>query len=237
MATGKFVSYIRVSTARQGASGLGLDAQKKAISDYLNGGNWKLIAEFIEIESGKNNERPKLAAALKQCTMTGATLIIAKLDRLARNVAFISKLMESRVDFVAVDFPQANHLTVHILAAVAEHEGKMISERVRVALAAAKARGAKLGSPKNNLTVDNQIQGSRAGNLAKSKLADSFAMTVSPIIQEFKEQGQNLTQIADSMNKASILTARGKTGTWTPQAVKNVLNRHKVAQYDNSKML
>lgn len=228
MATGKFISYIRVSTARQGASGLGLEAQQKAISDYLNGGNWKLISEFIEVESGKNNDRPKLAAALKQCTMTGSTLIIAKLDRLARNVAFISKLMDSGVDFVAVDFPQANRLTVHILAAVAEHEGKMISERVRVALAAAKARGAKLGSPKNNLTAEDQIQGSRAGNLANSKRADAFAMSVLPIIEGFKEQGQNLSQIADSMNRASILTARGKAGTWTPQAVKNVLNRHKV---------
>lgn len=229
MAIGNFVSYIRVSTARQGVSGLGLDAQQKAISDYLNGGDWKLIGEFVEVESGKNNDRPKLAAALKQCAMTGATLIIAKLDRLARNVAFISKLMDSGVDFVAVDFPQANRLTVHILAAVAEHEGKMISERVKVALAAAKARGAKLGSPQNNLTLADQIQGSKAGNLAKSKKADAFAMSVLPIVKEFKAEGQNLTQIAESLNTACIRTARGKAGAWTPQAVKNVINRNKRA--------
>ncbi|MBC8080901.1 MAG: recombinase family protein [Gorillibacterium sp.] len=227
MASGKFVSYIRVSTVRQGASGLGLEAQQKAINDYLNGGNWELLAEFQEIESGKNNDRPKLAAALQQCTMTGATLIIAKLDRLARNVAFISRLMDSGVDFVAVDFPQANRLTVHILAAVAEHEGKVISERVRVALAAAKARGTKLGSPQSNLTPADREQGSKAGNVAKTKQADAFAMRVTPIIEQYKAEGQNLTQIAKSLNSANILTARGKAGTWTPQAVKNVLNRHK----------
>lgn len=226
MANGKYISYIRVSTARQGASGLGLEAQQKAISDYLNGGNWELIAEFVEIESGKKNNRPELAAALHQCTMTGATLIIAKLDRLARNVAFISKLMDSGVDFVAVDFPQANRLTVHILAAVAEHEGKMISERVRLALAAAKARGTKLGSPQNNLKPISQKQGSKTGNQVKSKQADAFAIRVLPIINSYMSDGQNLSQVARSLNKANVLTARGKAGTWTPQAVKNVLNRN-----------
>lgn len=226
MASGKFVSYIRVSTTRQGASGLGLEAQRKAINDHLNGGNWELLSEFVEVESGKNNDRPKLGAALQKCTITGATLIIAKLDRLARNVAFISKLMESGVEFVAVDFPQANRLTVHILAAVAEHEGKMISERVRVALAAAKARGTKLGSPQINLTHANREQGSKAGNFAKKVKANAFALRVTPIIEQLQAEGQNLSQVAKSLNKANILTARGKVGTWTPQAVKNVLSRN-----------
>src|SRR4051812_8938522 len=121
---GKFIAYYRVSTDRQGKSGLGLEAQQEAVRSYLNGGNWQLVAELVEIESGKRSDRPKLQEALKLCRLHGATLIIAKLDRLARNVAFVSNLMESGVDFVAVDFPQANRLTVHILAAVAEHEAE-----------------------------------------------------------------------------------------------------------------
>jgi DNA invertase Pin-like site-specific DNA recombinase len=138
---GKFVAYYRVSTARQGRSGLGLEAQQSAVREHLNGGRWKLIAEITEIETGKRVDRPKLAEALKLCRVHGGTLIIAKLDRLARNVAFISTLMESGVDFEAVDFPQANRLTIHIMAAVAEHEAKAISERTKAALAAAKRRG------------------------------------------------------------------------------------------------
>lgn len=145
MAEGVFVSYLRVSTDRQGRSGLGLEAQREAVTTFLNGGNWKLAAEVIEIESGKKADRPKLAEAIKLCRLYGAKLIIAKLDRLARNVAFVSNLMESGVEFTACDFPQANRLTVHILAAVAEHEAKAISERTKAALAAAKRRGRKLG--------------------------------------------------------------------------------------------
>src|SRR5215469_5908263 len=143
--SGKHVAYYRVSTARQGRSGLGLEAQRQAVSDYLNGGAWDLVAEFTEIESGKRNDRPELSRALELCRRQKATLVIAKLDRLARNVAFIANLMESRVDFVAVDMPQANRLTVHILAAVAEHEREMIVARTKAALAAAKARGKRLG--------------------------------------------------------------------------------------------
>src|ERR671910_1459190 len=122
MAEGRFVSYLRVSTDRQGRSGLGLEAQRKAVDEYLNGGNWHLAAEVVEIESGKRNDRPKLAEALRLCRLHGAVLIIAKLDRLARNVAFISNLMESGAEFVAADMPAVNGLTVHILAAVAEEE-------------------------------------------------------------------------------------------------------------------
>src|SRR5271168_1613901 len=151
MANGKFISYLRVSTARQGASGLGLEAQREAVRNYLNGGRWTLVQEVVEVESGKRNDRPAIAEALRLCRLHRATLIIAKLDRLARNVHFISSLMESGVEFVAVDFPQANRLTVHILAAVAEHEAKAISERTKVALAAAKARGVRLGGDRGAL--------------------------------------------------------------------------------------
>src|SRR5829696_4003827 len=149
MARGRFISYLRVLTDRQGRSGLGVEVQRKAVEDYLNGGSWTLVAEFVEVESGKRNDRPKLQEALRMCRLHGAKLVIAKMDRLARNVALISNLMESGADFVAVDFPQANRLTVHILAAVAEHEAEAISTRIKEALAAAKARGKKLGTPEN----------------------------------------------------------------------------------------
>src|SRR6516164_5956201 len=143
---GKFVGYFRVSTDKQGKSGLGLDAQREAVLNYLNGGSWTLIEEFVEIESGKRNDRPQLAAALAACKKHRAKLVIAKLDRLARNVAFIANLMDGKVDFVCCDMPQATRLTIHVLAAVAEHEREMISERTRNGLAAAKARGVKLGN-------------------------------------------------------------------------------------------
>ena len=146
MARGKFIGYLRVSTQKQGQSGLGIESQRKAVEDYLNGGRLELLAEYVEIESGKRSDRTELAKALGHANATGATLVIAKLDRLSRNVAFISNLMESGVEFVAADMPMANRLTVHVLAAVAEHEREMISQRTTAALAAAKARGVKLGN-------------------------------------------------------------------------------------------
>src|SRR3984957_8652452 len=164
MTNGKFVAYYRVSTAKQGASGLGLEAQQDSVRTYLNGGRWKMVDELTEIESGKRNDRPALARALALCRIHKATLIIAKLDRLARNVNFISNLMESGVEFTAVDFPQANRLTVHILAAVAEHEAAMISSRTKAALAAAKARGTRLGNPTSQI-------GSRAYEGAQASVA------------------------------------------------------------------
>src|SRR4051794_7873796 len=143
MADGRFVAYYRVSTDRQGRSGLGLDAQRSAVADYLNGGDWRLAAEFTEVESGRKNHPPQLAKALITCRRIGATLIIAKLDRLARNVAFVSNLMESGVPFVAVDRPNAKPFELHIYAAMAEEETRAISARTKAALAAAKARGTK----------------------------------------------------------------------------------------------
>ena len=139
----KVIAYYRVSTARQGRSGLGLEAQRLAVQTYLC--NQRPLYEFVEVESGTSCDRPQLQAALAACRVHRATLIIAKLDRLARNVAFVSALMDAGVEFLACDFPQANRLTIHILSAVAEHEAKMISERTKAALAAAKARGTRLG--------------------------------------------------------------------------------------------
>ena len=212
-----YVAYYRVSTDEQERSGLGLDAQRKAVIDFINGGAANLIAEFTEIESGKRNDRPQLAEALKLCRKEKAVLVIAKLDRLARNVAFISNLMESGVDFQAVDMPDANRLTVHILAAVAEPEREMISQRTRDALQAAKARGVKLGSP-------DPGKGSAIGVAANKGKADRFAANVVPIIREIEASGvtSNLG-IAKALNARGIPTARG--GQWYDSTVKNVLNR------------
>src|SRR6478752_4752460 len=143
----RFVAYFRVSTGRQGKSGLGLEAQRASVINYLNGGTWELVGEFVEVESGKHSDRPRLAEALQVCRKHRAKLVIAKLDRLSRNLAFIATLMESGIEFVAVDNPHANKLTVHILAAVAQHEREAISERTKDALRAARARGTKLGNP------------------------------------------------------------------------------------------
>jgi DNA invertase Pin-like site-specific DNA recombinase len=143
--TGNFVAYYRVSTDKQGASGLGLEAQQAAVQSYLNGGRWRLVAEFTEVESGKRNNRPRLAEALAVCRRRKATLVIAKLDRLARNVHFISGLLETGVNFVATDCPNDDRFMLHIRAAIAEDEARKISNRTKAALAAAKARGVELG--------------------------------------------------------------------------------------------
>ncbi len=180
MTSGKFISYIRVSTTKQGQSGLGLDAQKKAIADYTNGGEWEKVAEFREVESGKKDNRVQLQEALKHCQMTGATLIIAKLDRLSRDSHFIGSIMKAGIDFVACDMPTACKFTIHIFAALAEQEREMISKRTKAALQAVKARGKKLGT--NNLTIDGTCKGSKNSLEARKKKADMFALQVAPII-------------------------------------------------------
>src|SRR5215471_17164459 len=187
---GKFVAYFRVSTDKQGKSGLGLDAQRHAVQQYLNGGTWSLIGDFTEVESGKRNERPELVKALAACKRNKAKLVIAKLDRLSRNLAFIAALMDSGVEFVAVDNPHANKLTVHILAAVAQHEREMIAQRTRDALQAAKARGMKLGNPKLAAARKSAIEGNRAA-------AERYAANVRPVIREIQASGvQSLRGVA-----------------------------------------
>ena len=145
--TGNFVAYYRVSTDKQGRSGLGLEAQQDTVRRYLNGGTWSLVGEFTEVESGRKSRRPQLEAAIALAKKHKATLVVAKLDRLYRNLYFTAKLMHERVDFVACDNPHANKLTIHMLAAFAENEADMISERTKLALKAMKKRGVKLGSP------------------------------------------------------------------------------------------
>src|ERR671917_1097190 len=178
---GPFVAYFRVSTDKQGARGLGMDAQRSAVARHLAGHPGALLAEFVEVESGRRTDRPELLAALTLCRQKKAMLVIAKLDRLARNVHFISGLMESGVEFVAVDMPHANRLTLHILAAVAEHEREMISQRTKAALAAAKARGKRLGGDRGNLRAVGD-KGREISRAVRIKKANARTADLSPII-------------------------------------------------------
>jgi DNA invertase Pin-like site-specific DNA recombinase len=214
---GRFVAYYRVSTDKQGASGLGLDAQRAAVMTYLNGGPWKLIAEFTEVESGKRSDRPELRKALAACRKLKAKLVIAKLDRLSRNLAFIATLMDSNVEFIAADNPHANRLTVHILAAVAEHERAAISERTKAALQAAKRRGVKLGGPRLAAARKASIK-------VRSEAADAFATNVRPIIREIQASGvSSLRGVARALTARGVPTARG--GDWSDVQVAAILGR------------
>lgn len=220
---GKFVSYLRVSTQRQGKSGLGLEAQREAVAGYMNGGNWNLVAEIVEVESGKRSDRPELAKALSLCRLHRATLLVAKLDRLARNVAFISTLMESGVKFVAVDLPQANELTVHIMASMAEYEAKAISARTKAALAAAKARGTVLGGLRWDITRVG-AKGRKAALRTRQEHAAKYLEDVLPVIQEKQRQGaSSLRAIAEALNADGTPAPRG--GEWSAVQVKRILDR------------
>ena len=226
MSIGKFVSYLRVSTDRQGRSGLGLEAQRKAVADYLNGGNWELIAEFVEVETGKRDDRPKLREALHRAKVTGATLVIAKLDRLSRNLAFIAALQDSGAKFVAADMPEANETMIQFMAVIAQHERKMISTRTKAALAAARARGKRLGNP--NLVALQAVgagkPGWTAGADSNRASADRFARDVLPVVEAIRADGiTSLEGIANALNSRGILTARG--GRWYATTVRNLLKR------------
>jgi DNA invertase Pin-like site-specific DNA recombinase len=184
MAEGRFVSYCRVSTVSQVRSGLGLTAQQRAVRTFLNGGSWRLLGEFTEIESGVNNHRPELMKALDACRLKGATLVIAKLDRLSRDAHFLLGLEKAGVDFVATDMPAANRLTVGIMALFADEERRMISARTKSTLAAAKARGVTLGGWKGGPKVDGQL-----GAGANRKQAEAFTAKLAPLVGEMQERG------------------------------------------------
>lgn len=212
-----YIAYLRVSTQKQGESGLGLEAQETAISRYT--ANGAVLATFREVESGKRCDRPELKAALAMCRQTGATLVIAKLDRLARNVHFISGLMESGVEFVACDMPTANRLTLHIMAAMAEHEGRAISDRTRSALAAAKARGVVLGGYRGKGAPNLATRLKAAQTLAKA--ATERAELVRPVLDELRANGiKSLAALANELTARRIATPRG--GRWSAMAVKRL---------------
>lgn len=207
-----YVSYLRVSTQRQGMSGLGIDAQRAAVDGYLKSIGGTLLEEYIEVESGSKNSRPILVQSIAQAKRLGAILVIAKLDRLARNVAFVSALMEAGVEFVAVDFPAANKLLIHIMAAVAEHERMLISERTKAALAVAKSRGVRLGA-----------NGEKLAERHKAAAADFAATLREPIRKVFGEGILTLQGIADRLNCEGYLTREG--ATWSPTGVQRLLRR------------
>lgn len=207
------ITYYRVSTQRQGDSGLGLDAQKDAVSRFVNTQGYELLQEFIEVESGKNSKRPVLQLALEACKKNGATLLIAKLDRLSRSVAFISKLIESGVDFKAVDNPNAEKFVVHIMAAFAEHERDQISIRTKLALQAAKQRGVQLGAyGKYVLSKENKLK------------AKNFAKSLKPVINKLEQNGiTTVRAITKALNRRRIRTANG--GKWHISTVHTLLKR------------
>lgn len=220
----KLVAYERVSTARQGRSGLGLEAQRKAIDDFAAGRGAEVVARFTEVESGGRNDRPELDKALQLARLTGATLVIAKLDRLSRNAAFLLTLQASSVRFLAVDMPEANDLTVGIMALVAQQEREAISRRTKDALAAAKARGVKLGNPNGAAALRRAGKGGVALREAVKGNADAFARSLAPVIENIRAERQtSLRAIAAELNARGIRTRQG--GRWHVSTVSNLLSR------------
>lgn len=219
MANGKFIAYYRVSTVKQGQSGLGLDAQQAAVARYLNGGAWELVGEFREIETGKGADalakRPQLRAALDACRKHGATLLIAKLDRLARNVHFVSGLLETGVEFVAADMPQANKVMIQMHAVMSEWERDQISARTKAALAAAKARGVVLGRAGAENLRPNVEERQRA--------ADAFATKLRPLFDGMRARGLSQRAMVEELNAVGVPAPKG--GQWRLSQVQRVLAR------------
>ena len=224
--TTSFVAYIRVSTQKQKKSGLGLEAQLAALDAYRREHPGRLLATYRETESGKSAARPELQKALAHAKRSKAVLIVAKLDRLSRNVAFLSSLMDSGVDFVACDQPFANRLTIHILAAVAEHEAKMISERTHLALQAYKKRGGVLGGadPRcRNLTPAARTRGLKSAWRANAERADVAYADLLPSMREWRQGGLSQQAIANRLNEQGHTTRNGKA--WNQGQVSRVLDR------------
>ncbi len=220
----RLVAYERVSTARQGASGLGLEAQRRVIEDFAATRGDEVLARFTEVESGRKADRPELSKALHLAKVTGATLVIAKLDRLSRNAAFLLTLRDSGVRFLAVDMPEANNLTVGIMALVAEAEREAISRRTRDALAVAKGRGVKLGNPNGAASLRRAGKGAVALRAAVADNADGFAADLAAVVADIREAGAvSLRAIAAELTARGIKTRRG--GTWQVSNVQSLLAR------------
>lgn len=220
----KAVAYYRVSTAAQGRSGLGLEAQRSAVERFCQSRGADMLAEFTEVESGKRNSRPELAKALHHAKVTGATLVIAKLDRLSRNAAFLLQLQDSGAKFVAADMPEASNLTVGILALVAQQEREAISARTKAALAAAKERGTKLGNPNGAEALRRAGKGNGSAVAALKDAADRHAADLAPVIESFLLEGiRSLPGIARALNERGMRTPRG--GRWHPSSVRNLMVR------------
>jgi DNA invertase Pin-like site-specific DNA recombinase len=217
----RYVAYYRVSTDRQGRSGLGLDAQRAAVEAFRNRSGGVLKAEFTEVQSGKDDDRLQLSEALKLCRLTNSTLVIAKLDRLSRNVAFLAALQQAGTKFVACDLPEANELVVHILAAVAQAERKAISERKKAALAAAKARGVRLGNPR---LMPGNAASAAVATKARIRKAEERAAELHEVIENAEREGHvSLRQLAQYLNELGISSGYGKQ--WHANSVRRVRQR------------
>lgn len=205
----KYIIYQRVSTQRQGVSGLGLEAQKHTAMTYLESVGGDLLESYTDIESGSKNNRPELQAALRKCRLTGATLLIAKLDRLSRDRRFLLELQDSSIQFVCCDMPEANNFTIGIMACLAEYEREMISERTKAALKAAKARGVVLGNPNLQLVRNNDTTAARASHLAIAATRNAELKAVALEMKAESDSPMSLRQLADAMNAAGYKTSRG----------------------------
>jgi DNA invertase Pin-like site-specific DNA recombinase len=214
----KLVAYRRVSTQKQGRSGLGLEAQDAAIQAYASQAGCTVVGEFTEVETGKNSERPELAKAINCAKRNRAVLVIAKLDRISRKVYFISGLMEAGVDFFAADCPNDDTTMTHFRAVIAEDEGRKISQRTKSALAIAKERGTKLGTPEN-LTAEAQAKGAAAN---RDQAITAYAL-ITPLVEKLRGQGLTMQAIADELNARGRTTRRGTP--WSATQVKRVLDR------------
>lgn len=221
----KAVAYFRVSTVKQGISGLGLDAQRAAVETLCAMRGWEIIAPpFTEIESGKRSERPELLKALHRCRVTGAMLVVAKLDRLSRDAAFLLTLQNSGAMFVAADMPDANNLTVGIMALVAQQEREAISSRTKAALAVAKARGQRLGNPNGAAALRRAGKGTAAALKARQRNADEHAERLRLIVDRMKGEGRtSLGALARALNEEGMITPRG--AQWHASSVRNLLTR------------
>ncbi len=212
------MAYYRVSTARQGQSGLGLAAQERAVMDYVESSRSTLVHAYTEIESGKVRERPQLALALTKCRETGATLVIAKLDRLARNVAFLSALMDGDVEFTAIDLPGASRFHLHIMAAVAEQEALAISQRTKAALQAAKARGVKLGNPTGLISPAAR----QAALVARHAAISRRHQLIVPLLKAWCHDRWTVRRMADELTTLQVGLPKGGSH-WHPGQVRRVL--------------
>lgn len=217
----KYVAYYRVSTQKQGKSGLGLDAQKKMVTDFVSIHGGEIIAEFTEVESGKRDDRPELMRAMKHAALVGGRLLVGKLDRLSRDLHFITRLQKSRVDFVVCDLPGCDSFTINIYGSLAQREREMIASRTKAGLAAAKAKGVKLGT--NNLKPELVKEASAKGVRVRKGIADDFAARVKPTIEALIAGGMSLRGVAAELSILGVKTARG--GNWTATAVKNAISR------------
>lgn len=226
----ELIAYLRVSTAKQGQSGLGLEGQRAAVEAFARQNGSRVAGWYTEVESGKRADRPELARAVAHAKRSKATLCVAKLDRLSRNVEFLAGVMNSGCEFAAADMPAANRFMLHVMAAVAEHEAKAISERTKAALAAAKARGAKLGSARPGHwdgREDARLAGARAGAVAGAKArkeaADEAYTDLVPFVEKLRTEGLSLRAIAKRLNEQGHTTRRGKP--WNAVQVARVLER------------